>query len=111
MNVNELLINTLSAHGPVYPDFYEGEEEKYITFNFPDESAVLFGDNQPKKIVVYVQVHLYLPLDMNYQDEKTQVCKELLKAGFKWPSITIMKEDDVRKRHIIFETKIKNTIN
>lgn len=111
MNINELLIKTLSAHGPVYPDYYDGEKEKYITFNFPDESPVLYGDNRPKKIVVYVQVHLYLPLKMNYQAEKKEICKELASAGFRWPSVTILKENDVQKRHIIFETKIRISTN
>lgn len=109
MNVNELLISTLSAHGPVYPDYYEGDEEKYLIFNFPDESPVLYGDNRPKKIVVYVQIHLYLPLKMDYQDEKKEICKELSAAGFRWPSVTILKENDAQKRHIIFETKIKTS--
>lgn len=109
MNVNELLISTLSAHGPVYPDYYEGNEEKYITFNFPDETPVIYGDNRPKKIVIYVQVHLYLPLTMNYQAEKKEICKELALAGFRWPSVTILKEDEVSKRHIIFETKIRTS--
>lgn len=110
MNVNELLISTLSSHGPVIPDSYEGEEEKYITFNYPDETAILFGDNKPKKIAVYVQVHLYLPMQDEYQEEKMQICRELLNAGFKWPDVTILTEKEVGKRHIVFETKIRNHI-
>lgn len=110
MNVGELLREVLSGHGPVYPDFYGGEEPKYLTFNFPDEVGALFGDNRPHFTLVYVQVHLYLPDKEPYQEEKMQICKELKAAGFGWPEVTILHERDIEKRHLIFETKIKRRI-
>ena len=41
---------------------------------------------------------------------KTSICRELLNAGFKWPDVTILTEKEVGKRHIVFETKIRNHI-
>ncbi len=109
MNVNELLVQTLSHHGPIEPDSYEGDAPKYLTFNFPDERGNLYGNNRPHCIVVYVQVHLYLDKGEPYQDEKLQICKELHAAGFSWPSVTAFLDPDTKeqKRHIVFETKIR----
>ena len=110
MNLNQLIIETRSGHGPVYPDSYEGEERTYLTFNYPDERGVLYGDNRPQRTVTDVQIHLYLPDRELYQKEKTKICRELKTAGFLWPSVTILREQDTRQRHLIFETQIKNTI-
>ncbi len=107
MNINQLLIDTLSGHGPVYPDVYEGDESKYLTFNYPDEVGALYGDNRPRRTIVYVQVHLYLDDTEPYQTEKLQICVQLREAGFSWPEVTIEHEEETQKRHIIFETKIK----
>lgn len=106
MNINELLIRTLSSHGPVYPDYYDGDEEKYLTFNYPDENPTVFGNNKALKKTVDIQVHLYLPIVSEYQEEKEQICRELQRAGFKYPRVTILVERDVHLRHITFETKI-----
>lgn len=110
MNINKLIIKTLSAHGPVAPDVYAGNAPKYLTFNFPDERGTLYGDNRPRYTVVYVQIHLYLDEMEEYQEEKMQICKELKAAGFLWPSVTVMRDPDTGKRHIVFETQIKNRI-
>ncbi len=110
MDLNNLLIDTLSGHGPVYPDFYEGNEEKYLTFNYPDEVGALYGDNLPQRRIVYVQVHLYLSDTEEYQEEKATICRELKATGVKSPEVTIQWEEDTRKRHIIFETRIQDRI-
>lgn len=110
-NINQLLITTLSEHGPVRPDIYTGKEEKYMVFNYPDETAAVFADNRPHRKIIYVQVHLFLPdNDTGYQEEKEQICRELKSVGFSWPEVTILHERESGKRHIIFETKIKRTI-
>lgn len=110
MNLNKLIKDTLSGHGPIYPDSYEGDESKYLTFNYPDERGTVFGDNRPHRTILDVQIHLYLNDTEAYQKEKTQICRELKEAGFQWPSVTILLEQETGKRHIIFETQIKNTI-
>lgn len=110
MNLNRLIIDTLSRHGPVLPDFYDGGKKKYITFNYPDEKGTLFGDNRPQRAVAYVQVHLYLPDADEYQKEKEEICRELKAAGFLWPEVTVLHEAETRKRHLVFETQIKKKI-
>lgn len=110
MNLNQLLIDTLSAHGPVFPDHYEGDERRYLVFNYPDEAGAMYGDNRPGRTVVDVQVHFYLDKEEPYQNEKEQICRELKKAGFLWPDVTILFEEDTGFRHLIFETKIKKRI-
>lgn len=110
MNLNQLLMDTLSGHGPVEPDKYDGEEEKYLTFNYPGEVGAMYGDNRPHRTIVYVQVHLYLPDEEAYQTEKENICKELKAAGFLWPEVTILHEQETKKRHLIFETRIRKRI-
>ena len=109
-NINNLLIETLSGHGPVYPDYYGGDAGKYLTFNYPDEKGALYADHKTHRKIVYVQVHLYLDADEPYQKEKRDICRELKRAGFLWPEVAIIRDPDTGKRHIIFETQIKTKI-
>lgn len=110
MNVNQLIIQTLSSHGPVVPDYYEGNEKKYLTFNFPNEQGAVYGDNHPHKLIIDVQIHLFLGEFEEYQKEKEMICRELYSVGFLWPMVTIVREKDTQMRHLVFETQIAKNI-
>lgn len=104
MNVNKLIINTLSPLGyPVEPITYTGIEKIYITFNYADDRGEVFADDMPIVDVAYMQIHLYVPFETNYMTIKKQIRSKLLAAGFTYPDITTMSENDTKINHIIFE--------
>lgn len=109
MTVNELIINTMQMFDlPVTPDFFGDGNTEYITFNFPDERGVLFGDNEPLAVASQVQIHYFLPADKDYLATKKAMRRALHNAGFTYPEVTILMEPGNKTRHIIFECEIEN---
>lgn len=107
MSVNSLIIKTLSPFGyPVEPDLYTGTERRYFTFNYADERGRNFGDNEPGCIISYMQIHFFLPVSENYLKIKNQIREALFKAGFTYPSISMLLVTESKIRHIIFECQI-----
>lgn len=107
MNVNPLIISTLHPEGlPIMPGVYTGTADKYYTFNYADDRCEVFADNAPQIDVASIQVHLFVPLDYNYIALKKRTRARLLEAGFSYPSITELTEEDTKKRHIIFQCEI-----
>ena len=88
---------------PKVPHRYEGSEKKYFTYNYAADHGRDFGDDAPGCNEVSVQVHFFLPLKENFQAEKAQIRQWLFDAGFTWPEVTVLEEDDTKTRHIIFE--------
>lgn len=94
MNINEKLIKLKQETGyPVCQDFYEGKEERYITFTYEDERAALYGDNEELAETAYLQVSFYFPEDFNYFEDKKKIKKALKKEGFNVESIQTWLED------------------
>jgi len=108
MNVNKLIIDTLTPTGYV-PNFgtYKGTLSTYITFNYADDRAVSYADDEPQIDVASVQIHLFIPRTIPYSTLKKQIRSKLFKAGFTYPVITILEENDTEKFHIIFECEIE----
>ena len=107
MTVNQQIKRALEPFGyPVKPDRYTGSEKKWITFNEADNRAVMHGNNRPLGDQVAMQIHFFLPIDENYLKERREIRKALLGAGFTYPIITMLTEDDTGYRHIIFECEI-----
>lgn len=119
MSVNALIRKTLKSFGfEVVPDVYDGEDETYFTFNFPDERGAGFADNAPSHLITYVQIHLFIPEDESYLQLKKDVREALFTAGFTYPAVTVRTEKEVsakslaekkktEARHIIFECEIE----
>lgn len=108
MTVNEKIIQCLKPlRLPVVPDIYEGTEEEYITFNYADNRGTAFGDDEPIRITNYMQIHLFLPLDVNYLKKQKEIRNSLFTAGFTFPEITVMVDKGEKIRHIIFECNIE----
>lgn len=107
MTINQTIKKALEPFGyPVKPDLYTGPEKKWITFNEADNRAVMHGNNRPLGDLVSMQIHFFLPLTENYLKERREIRKALLNAGFTYPVITMLTEDDTGYRHIIFECEI-----
>lgn len=82
---------------------YEGKEQKYFTYNYAADHGRDFGDDVPGCNEVSIQVHFYLPLKQNFQKEKNRIRQCLFQAGFTWPEITVLEENDTQTRHLVFE--------
>lgn len=109
MTVNEIIIKALEPFGiPVKPDFYNGPEPKYFTFNYADDRGADYGDNMPLSAVVYMQIHYFCPMTEDYLYAKKKIRKALFNAGFTYPSVTdaTIAEDEIR--HLVFECDIEN---
>ena len=48
MNVNQLIRSALGDMGmKIYPNFYSGDDEEYITFSYLDERPEFWADDEP----------------------------------------------------------------
>jgi hypothetical protein len=102
MDVNKLIIESLSPLGyPVEFITYTGKDKTYITFNCTDDRGEIFVDNKPIIDTVSMQIHLFIPNKVNYMKLKKQIRTKLINAGFTYPEITILADDDIN--HLVFE--------
>ena len=107
MTANQIIINALKPFGyPCKPNFYNGGEKKYFTFNYADERGADYGDNQPGCILSSMQIHFFLPMKENCIKEKKEVRKALFKAGFTYPVVIEITEEENSTRHIVYECDI-----
>lgn len=89
---------------PAYPDVnQEDDVERWITYNFSDDFGTDFADDVPQETIHQVQVHLFLPITENFLKLQQQIREKLFDAGFTYPEITVLTEDETKIRHIIFE--------
>ena len=108
MTTFEKIIETIKPFGiPCVPDVYKGEERKWITYNYAGDYGAEFADDAPETIINSVQIHLFLPQGESFTQLKKQIRSALSEAGFTFPEITVLTEDEERIRHIIFECDIE----
>ena len=101
---------------PCSPNRYTGKESRYIEYNYAVINGGNYGDDRPECNVASIQVHLYLPQKENFLARMKALQEALFEAGFTWPSITTLREDDELQaessgtklpidgvRHIVFE--------
>ena len=88
---------------PKVPYWYDGNEKKYITYNYAADHGRDFGDDGPGYNEVSVQVHFFLPIKDNFQQDKNRIRRVLFREGFTWPEVMVLEEDETKTRHIIFE--------
>lgn len=109
MTVNEMIIKALEPFGiPVTPDFSGGGAQEYFTFNYADDRAVDFGDDEPLHAVAYMQIHYFAPMEKDYLLLKKKTRKTLLNAGFTYPEVIDATIQDGGIRHLVFECNIEN---
>lgn len=87
---------------PVTDGFFPEKEKEYLILKIPTESGANFGDDRPLFTVAEIEVHWFLPMDVNYHDKKNQIREALFQAGFTYPDVTVI-TDPKQIRHIIFE--------
>ena len=115
MNVNGLITTALQplianpdiTKPTVAFGMYKGTAATYINFNYVDDRAVIFADNEPQIDVTIVQVHLFIPRTLNHMVLKKKIRSKLFNAGFTYPAVTTLEENDTDKFHIIFECEIE----
>ena len=108
MTTFEKIVEAVKPFGyPYEPDVYRGTEaERWITYNYSDDYASEFADDEPAVVIATVQVHLFLPIREDFYKIKQQIRKALFAQGFTYPEITVLTENETI-RHIIFECDIE----
>ena len=85
------------------PDFYDGEESIYCTFNM-NEIPTAFGDNRPRHSRCLIQLHLFAPgwpKPPSTRQIRWELCRAILAAGFTYPEVTNASEKD--EQHYVLE--------
>lgn len=109
MSINKLIKDTLEPLGlPVRQDVYDGNEDKWITYNYADDRGIEFVDDEPVTDEIEIQIHLFVPFEFNYLSMKRNIRRALIGAGFSYPTVHVFYEDDTDIRHIVFECSIIN---
>ncbi len=111
MSALEAVLIALSGFSyPKVPRRYEGNEKKYFTYNYASDHGADFGDDEPGCNEVTIQVHFFMPLKENFQKEKNRIRYQLFLAGFTWPEVVVLEENDTMTRHIVFECSYVETV-
>lgn len=113
MNVNSTLLTALSPIAPTYPDFYSGDANEYITFNYADERPALYANNTDLYDETTVQVHYFTK--GNPHTNKKAIRKALRDADFSIISTEQFSEigtdGKIQYTHVIVNAWIEATIN
>lgn len=106
MNVNDIVTDTLKQTKlPIYPDFYEGEKDEYITFNYANDYTSLYSDNTPEVDYVQLQIHYFVRGKSPHAARK-KIRSLLCKAGFDVSLGPINYENDTKKHHCVISAGI-----
>ena len=104
--VNQEIIEALSEIPlEVEPDEYNGDKDTYIVFFVPGQNPVKFGNNKPLKERYEMQIQLFAPLYYDHLNITKQIKKALFDNYFMYPDITIIREPELGRKRIIFETE------
>lgn len=108
MNANRLIEDTLSPlEYPIDYMSYAGSAERYFTYNYSDDRAELYADDEPVNDIAYIQIHFFSPKTFNHMQLKKQVRERLFSAGFSYPRISSFYENDTDMNHLVFECEIE----
>ena len=101
MSINEAI---LDAVRPIVPEIasgsYPGESDTYCTFNYTEHPSQ-FCDDEPEAALFDVQVHLFLPANLNSLGLRRDIRDSLISGGFTHPTIYNM--SDSEGQHYVFE--------
>lgn len=106
MNIDERIRAAVLPIVPICePDFYDGGEETYCTFNM-DELPTSFGDDRPRNLRYLIQLHLFAPgwpKPPSTRQTRRQLCEAILAAGFTYPEVTNASEQEAQHYVLEFE--------
>jgi hypothetical protein len=91
----------------IVPQVYTGDATEYIVFNY-SEYPLAFADDAPQSIGYSVQVHLFMPLKANPNTKKEQIKNALFEAGFTYPSIQDVTDDE--GQHYVLECEFEGAV-
>lgn len=104
MNIDERIRAAVLPVVPVCePDFYDGLESIYCTFNM-NEIPTAFGDDAPHAVRYLIQLHLFAPgwpKPPTTRQLRWDLRRAILNAGFTAPEITNASEKD--EQHYVLE--------
>lgn len=104
--VNQEIIEALSEIPlEVEPEEYNGDKDTYIVFFTTGQNPVKFGNNKPLKERYEMQIQLFAPLYYDHLNITKQIKKALFDNYFMYPDITIIREPELGRKRIIFETE------
>lgn len=101
MTVDELLQTAVSSIVPeCEPNRYTGAATTYATWNYTT-LPVVFADSTPDAARYLIQVHLYMPYNINPNSIKLNLARTLHSYGMTYPSITPAHDAD--GQHFVLE--------
>lgn len=101
MTIDEILVSTLSPIVPeLEPNRYSGTATEYLVWNYNILPSV-FADSRPHAARYLVQVHWFLPHEVNPVEKRAEICQSLFDAGLTYPSIINASDKD--GQHYVFE--------
>lgn len=99
--IDEIINAAISPIVPALePNRYRGEALEYVTWNYTT-IPVIFADSTPDAARYLIQVHWFLPHEVNPNAKKLSICRALHNAGLTYPSITNATDKD--GQHYVFE--------
>ena len=108
MSSHEKLVNALKVFNKHIDTtgLYDGGNDHWFAINESDDRLLLAADNTPLVNRVQYQVHYYLPSEENYIAIKRRIRNGIFRAGFSYPTVDMLVEEETKLRHIIFEFEI-----
>jgi hypothetical protein len=101
MSIDATIRTALTPIVPIVkPNVHTGTELEYIVFNYT-ELPTLHADDRPHAIRYLVQLHWYLPTNVNPNAKKKQIKNALMSADFTYPSV--INASDGEGQHFVFE--------
>ena len=104
MNIDERIRAAVLPIVPICePDFYDGEETTYCTFNM-NEVPTGFGNNRARGVRYLIQLHLFAPGWPNPPSTRKvrwDLCRAILDAGFTAPHVENASDRD--EQHYVLE--------
>ena len=88
---------------------YRRRRRHFFTYNYATDKGAIWGDNGAEAVTADIQLHFFLPAADNFIKIKKEIRNALTEAGFTFPEITVLKEEDTR--HIVFECEIEEEDN
>ncbi len=108
MKSDKLLEETLKKTGlPVKQYQYAGREDVYIVFNEEDERPEGYADDQPERISIWWQIHLFTDQSYDYRGKKREIRKLLMDAGFTVREANTLFEKETKTMHVVLSCNIK----
>lgn len=100
VNLDERIITALSPIvSEIEPILYEGDSLEYIVFNYNEVFSYAESTADARRCIV--QVHYYLPFNVNPNANKRLIANALHDAGFTYPSI--YNASDSNGQHYTFQ--------